>query len=50
MGGRWTWPEGEVLLLNTYGQKSSDYGVMSWHWYFSQALPKGILGAYFYVP
>lgn len=44
------WPEGEVLLFNTLENKSSEYGVSHWSWYFVKALPKGLMFALFLVP
>ena len=37
---RLLWPEGVVLFFNTVANRSSEWGVLSWHWYFSNALPK----------
>ena len=37
------WPEGVVLFFNTVENKSSQWGVMSTHWYFSNALPKVVV-------
>lgn len=50
MWHRFLWPEGEVLLFNTIQNKSSDYGVSPWHWYWSAALPKGLLLSLFLIP
>lgn len=41
--GRFIWPEFEVWWFNTVDNRSSEWGKMIWHWYFSKALPKGLL-------
>jgi alpha-1,6-mannosyltransferase len=40
--GRWLWPELEVLHFNTVQNKSHEWGVSPWHWYFLVALPKSV--------
>lgn len=34
------WPEGIVLFFNTVENKSAEWGVMPWHWYITNAIPK----------
>lgn len=48
--GRLIWPELEVWWFNTVDNRSSEWGKMVWHWYFSRALPKGLMATAFLVP
>ena len=44
--GFWLWPELQVFWLNTVENKSSEWGVSPWHWYFLKAIPKSVTIAY----
>eukprot|EP00956_Cyclotella_meneghiniana_P014425 scaffold21566_cov73-Cyclotella_meneghiniana.AAC.6 len=44
------WPEFEVWWFNTVDNRSSEWGEMVWHWYFSRALPKGLMATAILVP
>ena len=48
--GRLIWPEFEVWWFNTVDNRSSEWGEMVWHWYFTRALPKGLMATVCLIP
>ncbi len=48
--GRPIWPEFEVWWFNAVDNRSGEWGRMVWHWYFSSALPKGMMTTGLLVP
>jgi alpha-1,6-mannosyltransferase len=47
---QWTWPEGVVLYYNTVMNKSNEWGVSPWYWYWLSALPKALLATALLIP
>jgi alpha-1,6-mannosyltransferase len=48
--GRLCWPEFDVLFFNTAENRSHEWGVSPFHFYFTSALPRALLISLMFIP
>uniref|UniRef100_A0A915Q744 Mannosyltransferase n=1 Tax=Setaria digitata TaxID=48799 RepID=A0A915Q744_9BILA len=48
--GRWLWPEGEVWWFNVILNRSHEYGVLPYFWYFYSVIPRALFASTALVP
>lgn len=47
---RWLWPEGEVWWFNVVLNRSHEYGVLPFFWYFYSAIPRALMMTFILIP
>jgi alpha-1,6-mannosyltransferase len=47
---KWIWPEFVVLWFNSVENRSSEWGISPFHWYFSNAIPRSLMLLVFFFP